>query len=235
MSIRKARGIVIRESYKGESDKVLTLFCKEIGKITVQAKGARKPKSKYLAGSQLFTYSDFVIYDAGSFQSVTQIDIIQSFYKMREDYDRLCCGSNMLKLLDKILPQGMQCDQLLLLLLKALTALSSGKIQPELVQIIFELKLLEYEGFMPEIDACAVCGCEEFSPLYINADSLLCSECFSGKPNGKYIVKISDIALYAIRTILSAEAELFGFGVSDSILNELQRICNFLTKSHLEV
>ena len=49
----KTTGIVIAENSLGDSDKILTILTPNVGKISCVAKGAKRPKSMLLAGSQL--------------------------------------------------------------------------------------------------------------------------------------------------------------------------------------
>lgn len=48
-------GIVIRTRPYGETNKIVTLFTKEAGKITCMARGAKKPASRLAAITQPFT------------------------------------------------------------------------------------------------------------------------------------------------------------------------------------
>ena len=154
MKTFKARGIVLRENPVGETDKYVDLLLKGIGKLSVSARGARKPGSKFLAGTQPFTYSDFVIYDSGKFNTMSQIDIIEGFYGLRNDYDKLCTGNYFLELCNKVIIPGEECDDLLLLLLKTLSALARDKVTPNIAARVFEVKFLQFNGYSPELEDC---------------------------------------------------------------------------------
>ena len=52
----KTTGIVIAENSLGDSDKILTILTPNVGKISCVAKGAKRPKSMLLAGSQLLCF-----------------------------------------------------------------------------------------------------------------------------------------------------------------------------------
>ena len=52
MSIVKMKGIIIAENNMGDFDKMLTMLTPGAGKISCVAKGARRPKSSLLAGTQ---------------------------------------------------------------------------------------------------------------------------------------------------------------------------------------
>ena len=52
----KINGIVIAENNMGDYDKMLTVLTPNFGKISCVAKGARRPQSALLAGTQLFCF-----------------------------------------------------------------------------------------------------------------------------------------------------------------------------------
>lgn len=150
----KARGVIIKETLVRESDKILTILTKEYGKISVSAKGAKNPKSKFLV-AQLFSYCDFVIYKGRSFYSLAQVDLIESFYNLRLDYDRLNTAYQIIKQIDtwsigEFLPD--ENREILLLLLKALLKLSKIERDFELIRLLFGFKFLQLTGFSPQIE-----------------------------------------------------------------------------------
>ena len=58
----KAEGIVLKETPLGENGKLLVVFTKEHGRISVAAKGVKKPGSSLVQLSQLFAYSQLELY-----------------------------------------------------------------------------------------------------------------------------------------------------------------------------
>ncbi|MCD8215231.1 MAG: DNA repair protein RecO [Clostridiales bacterium] len=151
MSTEKMRGIVIKEIDVGESDKLLTLLTKEKGKLTVSARGSRKPKSKYLSSAQVFAYSDFIIYTARKNPSVSSAVLIESFYPLRQDVKKLAAGAYIADFLNRHIYEGTDCSDMLLLILTALKKISEGKAEPLLASYIFELKYLSLNGMFPDI------------------------------------------------------------------------------------
>ena len=60
--LRKVNGVVLRELQMKESDKVITVLTRELGVISIYAKGAMRLKNKFHSSTGLFTYSEFVIF-----------------------------------------------------------------------------------------------------------------------------------------------------------------------------
>ena len=230
MSSIQTKGIVLREHDAGETDKKLTLLTKTYGKIIVSARGARKPKSKFMASAQLFTYSSFIIYDGGRFYSVAQADIIKSFFELRSDYTRLCLAQYFLELCDKTIPFNAPCDELLHLLIISLSSLEKGIRSPYLIARAFEVKFFQLSGVAPEVEQCAKCGGPLSHPVRFGADGTVC---------GCYIqpaLIISPAALSAIRYILSADLpNIFKFCVSQGVLEEMRGVARLFMKHHFDV
>ena len=147
----KTRGVVINEETRGESDKILTLATKTCGKLRVYARGARRPKSKFFAGAQMFSYSDYVIYSSQNVKSAAQIDLIESFYAIRADYDKLRRAAFFCETTDKFIPIGAPAEQETFLLLKTLLALKKNSAPDKIIYIIFCLKFLQITGYAPKL------------------------------------------------------------------------------------
>ena len=97
MIVSSIRGVVIKENFSGDSDKYIVIFAKNIGKISVFAKGARKLKSKFLAGTALFTYGDFIVKESRGKYYLDSVDIIENFYGLRNDIFTLAYGTYFLE------------------------------------------------------------------------------------------------------------------------------------------
>ena len=150
------RGIVLKEMLKGETSKQIIVLAKGLGKVWITAKGARKQKSKLLAGTQLFCYCDFQVYESKKYYYVDQIDMIESFFDLRLDIDKLSQAFYIVDLVEKTAFMGIEQDNILLLLLKTMQILSKGKCPPTLVSRIFEMKFLQTAGVMPDLTENAV-------------------------------------------------------------------------------
>lgn len=227
MSLIKARGIVLREIFVGESDKIVTILAKDYGKINIRARGARKSKSKFLAGTQLFTYSDFIISTKGNFFYLSEVETIEFFYDIRKDYDKLCYGNYFLELVDKSIMEDLETNNILLLLLKTLKVICSDKINLGLASSIFELKFLEYSGYRPQIEECNLCGKSIDKPnTYFGQEGMVCNNC--NLPNNKYI-KLNETIMYTLSFILSSELpSLYSFNLDSKCQEELKQICKLL-------
>lgn len=229
MSIVKIRGIVIREIRSGEADKFITVFAKDIGKIDIFAKGASNIKSKFLAGTSIFTYGDFIIRTATKTPTLNTVDIIENFYNITQNLDSYYCGVYLLEFINKAVWDVADGNKYLLLLLKALKAISRKTTDNILAVKIFELKMLKYLGYNPYNSQCALCG--KIDPDNFTMNGLLCNNCSSNVISRK----LSNSALYTLSYIDSADLNrLFRFNVSNDVFNELSFITEKYINYHLE-
>ena len=61
----------------------------KLGKISCMAKGAKKNNSPLLSSSQFLVYSEFLLYKGTNFYHINSAEMIESFYTLRIDYDKL--------------------------------------------------------------------------------------------------------------------------------------------------
>ena len=165
----------MKEYEVGESDKRLLLLCKERGRVLIRARGARKPRSKFMAAAQIFTYSDFVLAEGRGFVSLAQADVIENFYDLRTDYDRLCAAYEIVDVCEKTVHENENCDDLLLLVLKSLSNLSRGKFQPRQIFAVFMLRFFDVSGLRPHTDECAVCKKIVAREIFWGGEGVLCA------------------------------------------------------------
>ena len=234
MAIEKIRGIVIKEMNKGETSKNLIVLAKGKGKIFMSAKGSRKSKSPLMASSQIFSYCDYVAFESKNFYNINQAEIIENFYNIRTDIEKLAYASYIVDLVERTCPEDMECDDIMLLLLKTLSVLSKTDINPRFLTVIFEIKYMSLMGFMPETDSCVFCGSDESLSYFSMAEGgVMCEKCKKKGFDGSFI---SGGTLSALKYILCSDVKkLFSFKVSDEVFFELRSISRKYIASHINM
>jgi len=230
MQTIKARGLVLREYEAGESDKRLLVLCKEHGRMMIYARGARKPKSKYMGATQLFTYADFVLTAGRGFYALTQADIIESFYGLRTDYDYLTAAHIVAEVCEKTLHEDIACDDLLLLALRSLAHLSKQQLPSLQVVCVFLLRFFVFYGLAPRVEACALCNEAVDREAFFCVEGLACNDC---RPNRS--IPVSMAAVFALRHILlSPMSPSFLFKAHDDVIKELMLAARLLWNFHFD-
>ncbi|QQG47119.1 MAG: DNA repair protein RecO [Candidatus Woesebacteria bacterium] len=84
----KSEGIIISRKNFSEADRLITLFTKDFGKITLLAKGVRKPKSRKRGSLEIFTLVSFQASETNSINLITEVTAINNFPKIRNNLKR---------------------------------------------------------------------------------------------------------------------------------------------------
>ena len=153
-----ALAVVLSSIDYGESDKIVTFYTLEFGKIKGIAKGAKRSKKRFVNNLEPFSYIKLLFFQKPGRDLVMleQADIIGRFDSLLTDIDRLAFGSYCLELLNEMTPEGQINQKAFELLLKFLVMLDQGANIRTLV-VFFEMRLLSILGYHPHLDMCVVC------------------------------------------------------------------------------
>lgn len=157
MAIRHDSGIVLRSYPFGEADRVVVLLSPDNGKLRTVAKGIRKTKSRFGGRLEPFTHVGMVLYEGRNLDTITQVDVIEGFPRLREDLARVTAASTMLETADAVAQESEQSRALFGLLQTGLRVLDAGPRHPDLVTA-FLLHLAGVVGVAPALTQCASCG-----------------------------------------------------------------------------
>ncbi len=237
-------GMVLSAMPVGDYDKRLVILTKESGKISAFAKGARRPNSAFLACSQPFSFGKFTLYGGRTSYNIMNVEISNYFGELREDFNRLCYGFYFCEFADYITKENNDETNILKLLYQTLRALSKDNMNPELIRVIFELKIMALNGEAPNVFGCAKCeknqkdssveNLKQSKKYYFSVGSggLLCDNC---KAFDKNAIPIQTSTLYTLQYIISKEIEkLYTFRVSDEILSELKHCMRKYLNSYVD-
>lgn len=165
----KIRGIVLRATDIRESDRMLTLFSMEKGKLAVYARGARKQKSKFLCASQVFCHGEYLLHRRNGLLILAQADVTETFYPISGDLLRYAHAAYACDLAAELVNEHEPNTVLFSLLLNALYHYAYHQADPAQISRIYALKLMDIAGYRPELSACLHCGKDgqpfRFDPL----------------------------------------------------------------------
>ncbi len=135
----KTEGFVLKNRKYKETDSLLVLFTRKLGKINAIAKGVQRPKSSLMACVQPFCYSDFVLYKGRSLYTVSQCESKEVFYKIREDMKTFSYAAHAIELIEAVTNEGQTNNRLFNLLGKTLFILTQAGIELETVIRSYEI------------------------------------------------------------------------------------------------
>ncbi len=176
MALRNDLGIVLRTYPFGDSHKVVILATPARGKVRCVAKGVRKTKSRFGGRLEPFTVIEAVLYEGRELDTITQVEVVDAFPRLREDLDALTIAGIMAELIDQVLFEDEPTPDLFNLLRRALAALERGHRGADLITLFF-LRVADHLGLAPALDTCAACGSPDDLRFSIEAGGAICAGC----------------------------------------------------------
>ncbi|MGI5877415.1 MAG: DNA repair protein RecO [Christensenellales bacterium] len=202
MAPLKVHGIVLRYVNYREADRILTLLTAEMGKISVTARGCRKPRSKLRAACDYLVCSEFMLRRVGETLQATSCAVLDSFFELRSDYEALCTAFYMRDFCETVSGEGQPGGPLFTLLIRCLNALCHAKADPDVVRTAFEIRAMDALGLGPSLSRCVRCGDEaQPRPMFsVSGGGVVCGRC-AGEGGVVTVLPGSVAALRQLREI----------------------------------
>src|SRR3989339_2273397 len=91
MTFRKTEAITISQKNYSETSQILTFYTRDYGKITVLARGIKRPKHRLLNPPDLFSYSEIIFINKSpqGMNLLTEITVRENFQSLRINLSRL--------------------------------------------------------------------------------------------------------------------------------------------------
>lgn len=212
-------GIVLSSMPVGDYDRRLTILTAERGRITVFAKGARRPTGAFSACTLCFTYAEFVVFEGREAYNLKAALKPHFFDSLNGNLEATCYGMYFCELAGHLTRDGLAEPGQMKLLYMALLALSKGVMPPRLIRSVYELRALSIYGE----------GMKTYGMYYVGRyDGLVPDDCAGA-------VKISETTLYTVQFIFRTPIkELFSFNLKPEYLDELCRITDDYVGRHID-
>ena len=200
------RGLVLDSRDHGESDLIVTLYCRDLGRLTCIAKGAKRSKIRFVNKLELFT--DLQIHyrpaKGGGLGLLSNAELRDSFLPLRQDLALYNTASTIRELVLAASRELEGEDGLFTLIHWAFSDLSRRR-QPLTTLALFLVRFLGQIGYRPNLTGCGHCGlASDSNPGWHfnhNRGELLCGHC---DPEG---AGRSPLALGTIRMLAKAQEQ----------------------------
>lgn len=170
-------GIILNEVNFGETSKILNILTKEHGYISVISKGSKTMKSKLRGISMKFVYANFTInYKEKGLSTLIEGSPINSFKNILSNFNKLKISNRLINLMKNILKENNDIN--LFYLLKDSLVKINDNFNEELIEIIFETKLLSFLGVRPNFLECINCGSSNIITFDLSIPGALCENCY---------------------------------------------------------
>jgi DNA repair protein RecO (recombination protein O) len=204
-----------------------------LGKISCVAKGARRPNSSLLAGTQTFCFGEYLMYKGTNTYHINSCETIEIFYNLRTDLEKLKYAMHIDKIVQDATEENQNCYNILQLLLNTLYTIAETDKDLELTLAIFKMRLLSILGFRPKLTECTNCK-EKENLLYfsIKNNGFKCSTC--GKLD-KSCITVNQSATSAIKYTITAPCKkLYSFNLKGEALEEYKLVSKIYFNEKLE-
>lgn len=229
----KVNGIVIAENNMGDFDKMLTILTPNLGKIGCSAKGARRPKSLLLSGTQFLSFGEFMLFKVQDTYTVNSVETIELFYNIRTDLDKLTYASYITKIVSDVTTENQNSFNTLKLFLNTLYMISETDKNLDFITSVFKIRMLKILGYTPNSLECVSCKTKENLKYFSIRDNGFKCEACSRQDSG--CIEMSEGTKNAIIYILKADSKkIFSFNLSENAEKELELIANIYLNEKLE-
>lgn len=139
-------GFVLYAAPQGEYDKRLTLLTRELGKITVFVRGARRQGSMHQAVCNPFAYGTFSLYEGRSAYTLASVSDVTYFEEIAKSDPGVYYGFYFLELAGWYGQENLEASDMVNLLYATLRALLRGKMPLSFLRTVYECRMMAVNG-----------------------------------------------------------------------------------------
>lgn len=176
--------IVLSRRNFGEADRICDVFSVRHGRLSLIAKGARRPDNRDGRSLDLLNRVVVQLYRGRNLDIVRGVEVVADHEGLRQDLDAYGHASYLAELVRVMTRDHEPSERIYTMLAQSLALLAEG-VDPWKVVRYFEYALIEASGFRAQLYACATC--REPISAQVNAFSIqdggvLCPRCAVGAP-----------------------------------------------------
>lgn len=184
----RVEAIVLRHRDWGEADRLLTLYTRQQGKLRAVVKGARKIRSRKAGHLQPFTRVTAQLARARGPFIVTQVETLDAYLPLHDDLILTGQAAYLVELADRFIYEEEEMNIALFQLLSNSLTRLARRDDAWVVIRYYEMRLLDFLGFRPQLFECASCASEikaEDQFFSARQGGALCPRCGIGQPSAR--------------------------------------------------
>ena len=143
-----SEGIVLTRRNFGEADRILVLYTKDFGRISLLAKGIRRPKSKKRGHVEVFNKIRFQAVSGRGLDIMTEAEVVDDFKEIRTSLKKISLAYYLTEVIGRITHEGEENIEVYNLLFNSFQKLKSTKMLKKL-RLNFVTELLIITGYWP--------------------------------------------------------------------------------------
>ena len=175
----RALGVTLRRSPVREADLISVIYTREHGKLELLARGAQRLTSKLMGHLEPLTLARVSVARGRSMDQVTEAEVVNAFPTVKSGYENSARGLYIAELVDGFSALAVANTDLFTLTVQTLEELGTPG-NADLALRYFDLQLLRFSGFMPELYNCVECGVDlepDRHRFAVGAGGALCPDC----------------------------------------------------------
>ncbi len=179
--------LVLRHVDYRDADRVVTLFTRDLGRISGLARGVRRSTKRFGGRLDLFTLAEVQFREGRGLYHLESATLLSAHLGIRADLLRISWAAHLSELTQKLCAEEQPHPRAFQVLARAMAFLSDAREVDEGALRGAELALLMDAGYSPELDACVVCrrpvgGGGRFH-FVVTRGGCVCDRCMPG-PSG---------------------------------------------------
>lgn len=183
MNSKNHDALIIRSINYKDSDKIYTIFVRDLGKISSKAKGVRKFSSKRMSSLDTLNFIRVGLYGNNEIRTITETKLIHSFSGIKSNLNKLKSAYYMIEIVNKAIYESPDSETIFDLLLKCLKRLEETNYLDTRIENYFEYQFLALSGYNLNISSCSYCSNDVDKNLQnsfnFEMNGVVCSECSS--------------------------------------------------------
>lgn len=224
----QTQGVILSYRDYREVDRIIVAYTKDLGKIFLIARGARKIKAKLAGHLELFNVTELQLVAKRNFLVISAIHL-NTFSTIKSNSKKLKVAFAISELIEKSTPEQQGDENIFNITCDALELLEQAPKNFELIYYWFAFNLLARLGYKPELKKCVECR-KSLSPASIffsvEYGGMLCGDCEGviAQDSKNYIQKISPNTLKVMRLFFEDKALLGKLQFNGEVLVELRKV-----------
>ena len=181
MQQEKLQAFILSTLNYGESDRIVSMFTLEHGRLKAFARGARNSRKRFGASLENFARVEAEVKTGRGLHTLNQAEISNIFINIRNSLEGISAALYACELVDAMTPEGEPIPRLFRLLNAYLERLDSAEANGN-QRRFFELNLLNILGYKPSLQSCPNCDApfEIAGAAMNNRGELTCRNCSVG-------------------------------------------------------
>lgn len=162
-------GMVMSATSFKEFDRRVVLLTKERGKISAFAQNARRPSNPLCAGTDVFVFGQFELFEGRNSYNVASVKIQNQFRGLVTDVEAAYYGFYFMEFADYYARENTDERAMLALTYQSFRALEKNTIPYPLVRRIFELRTMIINGEFPDVNTLGAKGDTLYTMQFVAA------------------------------------------------------------------